>query len=128
MKIWVNGCFDVLHYGHFCLLRHAVRLGDRVVVGIDSDRRVSLSKGYHRPYHTVSERIFNLKSIKGIDKVIVFDSDDELRWHIENEEPDAMVIGSDYKGEEIIGSEFIPRIEYFERVNKYSTTNILKDE
>lgn len=127
MKIWVNGCFDVLHYGHFCLLRHAVRLGDRVVVGIDSDRRVSLSKGYNRPYHTAKERRFNLLSIKGIDKVVTFDSDDELRWHIENEEPDVMVIGSDYKGEEIIGSEFIPRIEYFERVNKYSTTNILKD-
>lgn len=128
MKVWVNGCFDVLHYGHFRLLRHASRLGDRLVVGIDSSRRVSISKGFNRPYHTEKERRFNLLSIEGIDKVVIFDTDDELRWHIRNEEPDVMVIGSDYRGKEIIGSEFIPKIEFFDRINKYSTTNLLKDE
>lgn len=127
MKVWVNGCFDILHYGHFRLLRHAVKLGDRVVVGIDSDRRVKELKGTDRPYHTEVQRKHNLKCINGIRKVIVFDTDKELRWHIENEEPDIMVIGSDYKGKEIIGSEFIKRIEYFDRIKNLSTTKILKD-
>lgn len=127
MKIWVNGCFDVLHYGHFRLLRHAVKMGDEVVVGIDSDRRVAVSKGYDRPFHTEMERTYNLRCIKGIDRIVVFDTDDDLGWNIKNEEPDVMVIGSDYRDKEIIGSEYIERIEYFERINKYSTTNILKD-
>lgn len=125
MKVWVNGCFDVLHYGHFKLLEYAYHLGDYVVVGIDSDRRVKGLKGNDRPYHTQHQRRSNLLSVKWVNKVVVFDTDDELRWHIQNEEVDIMVIGSDYKNKEIIGSEFIPKITYFDRMNDFSTTNIL---
>lgn len=128
MKIWINGCFDILHHGHFRLLRHAKMLGDEVVVGIDSDRRVKELKGSDRPYHTVEQRKFNLHQIEGVWKVVTFDSEKELIWHIRNEEPDIMLIGSDYKGKRIVGSEYIPKIVYFNRLNGFSTTEILENE
>jgi rfaE bifunctional protein nucleotidyltransferase chain/domain len=126
MKVWVNGCFDVLHHGHFKLLNYAVGLGDYLVVGVDTDLRVRELKGDDRPYHTEDERKYNLLSIKGVRKVVMFGSDIELEWQIKNEAPDIMVIGSDYKNKPIIGREFIPKIIYFDRLDNFSTTNILE--
>ncbi len=126
MKVWVNGCFDVLHHGHFKLLNYAVGLGDYLVVGVDTDLRVKELKGDDRPYHTEDERKYNLLSIKGVRKVVMFGSDIELEWQIKNEAPDIMVIGSDYKNKPIIGREFIPKIIYFDRLDNFSTTNILE--
>ena len=123
VKVWVNGCFDILHNGHFRLLRYASKLGDDLVVGIDSDRRVRELKG-REPYHTELERKFNLLSIKGVCKVVIFKDDESLMWHIENEAPDIMVIGSDYRDKRIIGREFIPKIEFFNRIDYLSTTGI----
>jgi D-beta-D-heptose 7-phosphate kinase / D-beta-D-heptose 1-phosphate adenosyltransferase len=126
VKVWVNGCFDVLHHGHFKLLNYAAELGDYLVVGIDTNLRVRELKGDSRPYHTEDERRYNLLSIKGVRKVVMFGTDADLEWHIKNEAPDIMVIGSDYKNKSIIGKEFIPKIVYFDRLNNFSTTNILE--
>lgn len=125
MKIWVNGCFDILHYGHFKLLEHAHSLGDYVVVGIDSDRRVKELKGDDRPYHTQSQRRNNLLSLKWVDKVVVFDSENELVWNIRNEEVDIMVIGADYKDKRIIGREWVRSVNFFNRIDEFSTTGII---
>ena len=95
-KVWVNGCFDVLHYGHFQLLKYASSFGE-VIVGIDSDKRVRKLKGKDRPFHTEKQRKSNLHRIKGIRKVKIFDTEKELIWNIENEKPDIMVIGEEYK-------------------------------
>lgn len=125
MKVWINGCFDILHYGHIKLIKYANSIGDYLVVGIDTDRRVKELKGSDRPYHTEAQRRYNLLSIRGVDKVVFFDTDEELQWNIRNETPDIMVIGSDYKNKKIIGSEFIPKIVYFNRINEFSTTDII---
>jgi D-beta-D-heptose 7-phosphate kinase/D-beta-D-heptose 1-phosphate adenosyltransferase len=125
MKVWVNGCFDILHYGHFKLLEHAHSLGDYVVVGIDSDRRVEKLKGVGRPYHTQHQRRSNLLSLKWVHKVVVFDSEDELVWNIQNEEVDILVIGSDYKDKKIIGGDWVRSINFFNRLDKFSTTGII---
>lgn len=125
MKVWVNGCFDILHYGHLQMLRYAGRLGDRLVVGIDSDSRVKELKGNDRPYHTETQRKFNLKQLKYVDKVIIYESEEMLEWNIRNEEPDVMVIGSDYKDKRIIGVECIKKIDYFKRIENISTTDII---
>lgn len=125
MKIWINGCFDVLHYGHLKMISYAGGIADELVIGIDSDRRVKELKGFNRPYHSEVERKFNLSQLKYVSKVIVFDSDVELESHIRNENVDGMVIGSDYKGKNIIGIDFIPRIYYFDRIEGKSTTDIL---
>ena len=74
VKVWVNGCFDVLHRGHFELFKYAKSLGDFLVVGIDSDQKVKQDKGSSRPYNKMDDRLFALNSIRYIDKVHYFDS------------------------------------------------------
>ena len=125
MKIWLNGCFDVLHHGHFKLIQHASSFGGQVIIGIDSDERVKKLKGEGRPFHSENERAFNLKQIRGVDAVVVFDSDEMLRELLERYKPDKFIIGSDYLGKEIIGQEFAKQIVIFNRLDKFSTTDIL---
>lgn len=125
MKIWLNGCFDILHHGHFRLIQHATSFGGQVIIGIDSDERVKKMKGENRPFHTEKERSFNLKQIKGVDSVIIFDSDEMLREQLERYKPDKFIIGSDYTGKPIIGSEFAKQIVIFDKLDKFSTTDIL---
>ena len=125
MKIWLNGCFDVLHHGHFKLIQYATSFGGEVIIGIDSDERVRQMKGEGRPFHSESERAFNLKQIKGVDTVVVFNSDETLRELLERYKPDKFIIGSDYLGKKIIGQEFVKQIVIFDRLDKFSTTDIL---
>ncbi len=80
--IWVNGCFDVLHRGHIELFKYAKSLGNRLVVGIDSDNRIKGSKGSSRPFNTSRDRKYVLQSIKYIDDVVEYDSDDELELYV----------------------------------------------
>ena len=124
----MNGCFDVLGYGHFKLIEHAASLGDDVVIGIDTDRRVKILKGDTRPFHTAEERRFNLLSIRGVNRVIIFDTADELSEIIEAEAPDIFLIGDDYFGRPIIGAEYAKEIHYFPRQERLSTTKILEND
>tara|TARA_B100000287_G_scaffold398958_1_gene416810 strand:+ start:209 stop:610 length:402 start_codon:yes stop_codon:yes gene_type:complete len=123
MKIWTNGCFDILHRGHIEMFRYAKSLGDELVVGVDSDEKVKLDKGEDRPINNLQDRILMLQSIKYIDKVIPFDSTDELSDTIKWYRPDIMVIGADWKGKKVIGEIFANKLIFFERVGDYSTTN-----
>ena len=77
-KVFVNGTFDVLHYGHFKLLEAAAQLGDKLYVAIDTDESIKEKKGENRPFHSIIERKEMLESIKWINKVFSFDSDEEL--------------------------------------------------
>ena len=122
--VWVNGTFDVLHNGHFQLLNLASTYG-KLIVGIDSDRRVREMKGNDRPYHNQFERTYNLMSIKGVYNVIVFDTDEELIELLKKNKPDYFLIGSDYKNKKIIGGEYANEIIYFDRID-HSTTKILE--
>ena len=70
MKMWLNGCFDILHHGHFKLIQHAASFGGEVIIGIDSDKRVKKMKGEGRPFHSENERAFNLNQIKGVGDVV----------------------------------------------------------
>lgn len=126
MKVWVNGCFDILHRGHFELLNYAKSLGDRLIVGIDSDEKVAQDKGPDRPYNKLDDRVYALESLKAVDLVYVFDSKEHLEWLVQKEQPDILVVGSDWKGKEIVGGHFAKKIVYFDRVGNYSTTDILK--
>ena len=127
MKVWINGCFDVLHYGHFQLIAHAKSLGGELKIGIDSDRRVKESKGDSRPFHTENQRIFNLLQIEGVNSVVVFDSDKELSDLIKEYNPNVFVIGDEYRDRGIIGRKHAKRIEYFPKVEGFSTTGLLDE-
>jgi D-beta-D-heptose 7-phosphate kinase/D-beta-D-heptose 1-phosphate adenosyltransferase len=129
MKIIVNGTFDVLHLGHIRLLEYAkyhISLDAFVYVLIDSDRRIKELKGPDRPIHCEYERFTMLRSLRVVDKVDVFDTDDELRNYIKNYEPDVMVKGSDYQGKPIIGAEHCKEIKFYGRLEKYSTTQTIQ--
>ncbi len=125
MKIWTNGCFDVLHRGHIELFKYAKSLGSELVVGIDSDEKVKLDKGDNRPINNLQDRMYVLQSIKYIDKVISFDSTKDLYDTIKWYKPDIMVIGSDWKGKEVIGEMFTDKLIFFNRIGDYSTSKTL---
>ena len=125
-RVFVNGTFDILHPGHIALLRYAVDLGQQLLVAIDSDRRVRELKGEDRPFFDAADRKFIVESIAGVDAVEVFDTDQELEDIIRMYAPDIMVKGSDYQGKHIIGAEYCGRIEFFKRIDEYSTTQILQ--
>ena len=128
MRIWVNGCFDVLHRGHFELFKYTKSLGNELVVGLDTDLKVSQDKGPDRPYNNLQDRMFALQSIKYIDRVISFNSRKELESLISLYSPDILLVGSDWRGGDIVGKQFAREVCFFERISQYSTTNILSNE
>ena len=121
-KIFVNGVFDLLHWGHLCLLQSARELGDHLHVAIDTDRRVQELKGSLRPIRNQVEREALLRELRCVDQVSVFDSDQELREIIRNYSPAVMVKGRDYQHREIIGSEHCGSIQFIDMLDGYSTT------
>ena len=127
-KIWMNGCFDVLHYGHFKLIEYAKSFDGKLVIGIDSDERVKYLKGMDRPFHTQEQRRFNLMQVSGVDAVVTFDSEDELRKQIELYSPDIFVIGDEYMYKPIVGGEFAKEIKFYKKIDGLSTTKLLDDE
>lgn len=127
MKIWVNGTFDVIHRGHIELLSKASEYGE-LIVGIDTDARVSELKGPTRPIHSLEDRMYLLSKIKGVSRVVSFDSDQSLINHIKSISPEYMMVGSDYINKNVIGSEFAGELIYFERIGEYSSTKIMNHE
>ena len=128
-SVWINGTFDVIHSGHIKLFRYARILAGpkgQVIVGIDTDERIKLSKGPTRPVNTLTDRMYVLSSIKYINQLVSFATDTELESLIYNIKPKFMVIGDDYRNKPIIGSEHIGNIFYVTRDDK-STTNVLRD-
>jgi D-beta-D-heptose 7-phosphate kinase/D-beta-D-heptose 1-phosphate adenosyltransferase len=127
-RVVVNGSFDILHLGHLRLLEFArSQPQSYVLVLTDSDRRIRELKGPNRPIHNEYERCSFLFALKAVDRVEIFDSDEELEQLIKEFQPDIMVKGSDYKGKRIIGSEHCKEIKFYDRLEKYSTTKKIQD-
>ena len=126
--IIVNGTFDIIHIGHLRLLSYAKSFTDSFVyVLIDSDRRVKELKGNKRPYNNEYERSSLLFALKYVDRVDVFDTDQELENYIKNYKADLMIKGSDYKDKKIIGAEYCKDINFYERLGKYSSSQKIQD-
>ena len=125
LKVFVNGTFDILHPGHMMLLQYAASFG-RVTVAIDTDLRVSQLKGADRPFFNQDSRCLMLQGLKYVDTVCTFDTDQALENIIQILKPDIMVKGSDYRGRVIIGEQHVPRIEFFERIDEYSSTKAIQ--
>jgi D-beta-D-heptose 7-phosphate kinase/D-beta-D-heptose 1-phosphate adenosyltransferase len=126
-KVIVNGTFDILHRGHLELLDYAKSCGGYLVVAIDTDARVKELKGTDRPIHNQYDRKFHLEMLKPVDKVVLFNSKEELIDIIKEYQPDIMVKGSDYRGKPIVGAHLCKEIRFYELVPNYSTTNTIKN-
>lgn len=96
--------------------------GTKVHVAIDSDRRVKELKGENRPINSQEERAEMLSALKYIDEVYIFDTDKDLEHLIKRISPDIMIVGSDWRGKLVIGSQFAKELKFFERIDGYSTT------
>ena len=127
ITIWTNGCFDIIHRGHIEMFKYARSLGDKLIVGIDSDEKVKRDKGEDRPFNCLEDRAEVLSSIKYIDEVRIFYDRTMLEKLIKNIKPDIIVVGSDWKEKEVVGSEYSKEVKFFGRMNGYSTTNILEN-
>lgn len=123
-KVWVNGCFDLIHAGHIGLLAYAKSLGD-VYVGIDGDKRIRTMKGAYRPILPQNERRLILSSLIFVKDVKVFNSKEELVGLVKDLSPDYMVVGEEYRFGNVIGSEFAKELLFYPRMGNWSTTNIV---
>lgn len=121
-KIFVNGTFDVLHIAHIQLLNFAKSQGEYLHVAIDTDARVKEKKGETRPIYPQEERKFFLINLKAVDNVSFFATDEELENTIKEYAPDIMIVGSDWKGKPVIGSQFAKELKFYDRIENYSTT------
>jgi D-beta-D-heptose 7-phosphate kinase/D-beta-D-heptose 1-phosphate adenosyltransferase len=126
-SVFVNGTFDVLHLGHLALLNYAKSLGDKLFVAIDSDDRVHQLKGPTRPIYDEYQRKVMLLNLKAVDEVEIFSSDEELEMWIKQIKPSIMVVGSDWRNKTVIGSQYAKRLEFFERIDEYSSTKTIQD-
>lgn len=106
MIVFTNGCFDIIHAGHIDLLDRARALGDKLIVGINSDRSVRLIKGKGRPVQDQEARKAVLLGLKAVDDVVIFDEPTPERL-IESLRPDVLVKGGDWNVDEIIGAGFV---------------------
>lgn len=126
--VWTNGCFDVLHRGHIEMLKYAKSLGHVLYVGIDSDQKVRQDKGKSRPFNSQDDRAYLLQAIRFVDEVIIFDSKDDLANNIRKVSPDFLVVGSDWKGKDVVGDEYAGEVKFFKRIGEYSTSRVLGEK
>lgn len=127
--VMTNGCFDILHPGHISYLENARKLGDRLIVAVNTDESVKRLKGESRPINDLDARMAVLAGLASVDWIVPFGEDTPQRL-IGEILPDLLVKGGDYKPEEIAGSQEVwanggeVRVLNFE--NGCSTTNVIK--
>ncbi|HRS91035.1 MAG TPA: D-glycero-beta-D-manno-heptose 1-phosphate adenylyltransferase [Candidatus Marinimicrobia bacterium] len=125
---FTNGCFDLLHIGHLELLEHARKLGDILIVGLNSDDSVRRLKGPQRPINTQLDRARILAALEVVDYVVIFDEDTPLEL-IQTVMPNFLIKGGDYNPDAIVGSEFVEsyggKVIVFPLVRGKSTSDLI---
>ena len=125
--VFTNGCFDILHRGHVDYLAKAADLGDKLIIGVNTDASVSALKGTQRPIQDEDSRLFILAGLSFVDAVILFSEDTPYEL-IKTVQPDVLVKGADYKPEDIVGYDIVTakggKVETIEFVPGYSTSKI----
>lgn len=126
--VFTNGCFDLLHPGHVTLLHKCSEMGDKLIVGLNSDLSVQRLKGPSRPIQTERNRALVLAALQDIDGVVIFEEDTPKNL-IELIKPDVLVKGSDYTQEQVVGADFVKsyggRVCLVDLVPDCSTTGLV---
>ncbi len=127
--VFTNGCFDLLHPGHINLLHQARSLGDRLVVGLNTDASVQRLKGPKRPILSQQDRSALLSALGSVDLVLLFDEDTPLNL-ISAIKPDILVKGADYRREDVVGGDVVEsyggKVCLVPLLKGYSTTDITR--
>ncbi len=123
--VFTNGCFDILHVGHVKYLQIAKSFGDVLIVGLNSDASVSRIKGPTRPVNIAEDRAYLLAALEAVDFVVPF-SEDTPHDLIKLLEPDTLVKGGDYKGKNVVGTEFARELKLVDFVDGKSTTKTIQ--
>ena len=126
--IMTNGCFDLLHPGHVTYLAEARRLGDRLIVAVNSDESVRQLKGEERPINPLESRMTMLAALESVDWVVPFSEETPERLYC-NILPDVIVKGGDYRLEEVAGGLCVlengGKVEILQFIDGHSTTSIV---
>ena len=128
--VFTNGCFDILHRGHVEYLCHARDLGDKLILGLNTDASVKrLGKSPERPINSESTRAIILAALECVDAIILFNEDTPLEL-IDFVQPDVLVKGSDYKAEDIVGYDIVKakggKVITIQLVDGFSTTTLIE--
>ena len=127
--VFTNGCFDILHQGHMRYLSEAKKLGDYLIVGVNSDRSIRNIKGNNRPLMTEEARAELLAALCFVDGVVIFTEDDPLAI-IKYLQPHVLVKGADWAEDKIIGAEFIKKtggeVKRIPLIENISTSDIIR--
>ena len=126
--VFTNGCFDLLHLGHVDYLEKARALGDKLVVGLNTDMSIRRLKGQERPLQDEMARARIMASLLFVDAVVLFSEDTPYNL-IKAVQPDILVKGDDYQPDTIVGADIVKarggQIKTVSLVKGYSTTNIV---
>lgn len=126
--VFTNGCFDILHLGHIDYLEKASVLGDKLIVGLNSDNSVRRLKGESRPINNLTARSRMLAALEFVDAVVPFEEDTPLAL-ISSLLPHVLVKGNDYGIDNIVGADVVIQhggsVETIALVNGYATTTII---
>lgn len=127
--VFTNGCFDIMHVGHMRYLQEAAKLGDVLVVGLNSDASVKRLKGPERPINSEYDRAEMMSALGFVDYVVIFEEDTPLEL-IKKIQPDVLVKGGDYSNEYVVGTNEVRarggELVLIPFVEGKSTTNIIK--
>ena len=127
--VFTNGCFDLIHLGHLEILARSADLGDKLIVGINSDMSIKKIKGNSRPIIEEDSRAKHLAAIEFIDAVVLFNEDTPYDL-INILKPDVLTKGGDYKKNDIVGNQLINKehgkVVIIPLTQGYSTTSILE--
>mgnify|MGYP001301963455 FL=1 len=127
--VFTNGCFDLLHVGHIRYLSNAKKLGDFLIVGLNSDESVKILKGQNRPINQFEDRAMLLSALRSVDLVIMFEEQTPENL-INKIVPDVLVKGGDYDIEDIAGYHTVikngGKVRTLDFYKGYSSTNYIK--
>jgi len=126
--VFTNGCFDLLHVGHIKYLAQAKKLGDFLIIGLNSDSSVKELKGEDRPINSFEDRATLLSAIESVDLVIMFEEQTPENL-IKDIVPDILVKGGDYNIEDIVGYQTViqngGQVKTLSFYEGYSSTNYI---
>ena len=119
-------CFDLLHAGHILMLKDAKKQCDYLIVGLQTDPTIDRKKTKDKPIQSLEERKIQLKAVKYVDEIIIYNTEKELNELLIKIKPDIRILGSDYKNKSFTGDGLELKIYYHKRNHNFSSSEIRK--